>query len=246
VKTTRSYLWLSGASDGKTNMDKDRGLYEKVETGWEGFVLRLYRWKPAALSLGANQELESVDTSLAEKRSIPVVRRITGGGAILHDDELTYSLVMPRSFLSDTSVPASLELFSRCLKEFYSGLGLSPVLAKDGDIQGTFGMRTSACFAGNEKWDLLIGGRKLGGNAQKRGRKAVFQHGSIPLTLDWPLVCSLTRTFPTPSVPQSLTDALEVLGETLPNSEELERRLAEAFGRVLGCEWINFKEENLG
>ncbi|MBN2452859.1 MAG: lipoate--protein ligase family protein [Candidatus Omnitrophica bacterium] len=146
-------------------------------------TLRIYGWKPAALSIGYSQDPgEELDLERCLREPMPFVRRLTGGGIILHDDELTYSLVcskedlgIPRAVLSSYSVICSF------LIEFYKALGIDAAFARDVITDEALGSPSALCFAAKEKHDIVISGRKIGGNAQKRTRNIIFQHGSIPL-----------------------------------------------------------------
>jgi len=147
-------------------------------------VLRLYGWTPPALSLGRFQDAEAVlslDRCTAD--SVRVVRRITGGGVIYHADELTYSIVCaPHHLPRAATVKESFRILTAFLLRFYQTLGLSAAYAIDSspDLSG-LGERTPFCFAGRESFDILISGKKIGGNAQRRLKNVIFQHGSIPL-----------------------------------------------------------------
>lgn len=196
------------AADGQTNMDKDRWMFERVESGENLIILRIYAWQPRAISLGAHQNIQDLNWDLINELNLTVVRRLTGGGAILHENELTYSWAVPRAFFGDQSVQATLEWSSQALVSFYQSLGLQAKPAHQAYQNATLGMRTVACYAGKERWDLVVHGRKIGGNAQRRGRRAIFQHGSIPLYLDWELICSLTLTSLTPESPTCLSELL--------------------------------------
>jgi lipoyl(octanoyl) transferase len=147
-------------------------------------VLRLYGWEPPALSLGRFQQAaEVLDLERCRQAGVPVVRRITGGGVIYHTAELTYSLVCaPQHLPPAASIKESFRLLTAFLLRFYRRLGLAADYAVDHLPAGTqLGARTPFCFAGKETYDILLTGRKIGGNAQRRLRNAIFQHGSIPL-----------------------------------------------------------------
>ncbi len=213
---------------GHVNMEKDRLHFERVEGGEEVILLRLYTWEPRCLSLGALQDESGVNWDLVQRLGLDTVRRLTGGGAILHENELTYSWAAPRSFFPDVSVDAVLRWSTHVLTGFYQSLGLAALPASRLERDEPLGSRTTACYAGKEPWDLTIGGRKIGGNAQRRGRRAIFQHGSIPLLLDWELVCQLTHTPTDTERPLCLFEALRVL----PPLIDLERLLEEAWRRA--------------
>jgi len=108
---------------------------------------------------------------------------VTGGGVIYHADELTYALVCaPGQIPPAASVKDSFRVLTGFLLGFYCRLGLDPAYALDAAPAGTrLGERTHFCFAGRESFDILVGGSKIGGNAQRRMKGVIFQHGSIPL-----------------------------------------------------------------
>jgi lipoate-protein ligase A len=188
--------------------------------------LRLYSWNPQTLSLGRFQNpLTGLMPGVLERW--PSVRRSTGGGAIWHGDELTYSLAFEGGTLGTGNVRQTYEEICSFLLATYRSLGLDAKFAKDAELgqQSHLGQVTPACFAGKEAYDIVVDGRKLGGNAQRRDRNLVFQHGSIPLGLDWK---QLARVFAPGFLPdpQQVTD-LSTLGYQ-DGAEELGRLLVKA------------------
>lgn len=163
-------------------MAVDQALAESVAAGGAPF-LRFYAWDPGTLSLGRFQHPR--DGLGAAAATVPRVRRLTGGGAIWHEQELTYSLGCAPGDLPDRGVKASFELLCGFLLDAWRGLGWKARFAKDAPASGeALGRYTPACFAGHEAYDILVDDRKLGGNAQRRERTQIFQHGSLPLVLD--------------------------------------------------------------
>jgi lipoate-protein ligase A len=147
-------------------------------------VLRLYGWCPPALSLGRFQDAAQVlNLDLCRDHAVDIVRRVSGGGVIYHADELTYSIVCtPGQIPPTTSVKDSFRVLTGFLIELYRTLGLDAAYAVDVEPDpAALGTRTDFCFAGRESFDILIDGRKIGGNAQRRQRNVIFQHGSIPI-----------------------------------------------------------------
>lgn len=211
-------------------MAVDEAVAESVRAGGPP-VLRFYGWAPGCLSLGRFQNL--ADGLTEEARSGPLVRRMTGGGGIWHDDELTYSLACAAADLPDAGVKASFERLCGFLVDTWRSLGWDAGFAKDtGADGGPLGAYTPACFAGREEYDILVGGRKLGGNAQRRDRGLVFQHGSVPRKLDRP---RLDRLFLEGFRPEAAsTTDLAGCGWTGP-AEALIPRLQEAFLTRLGA-----------
>lgn len=187
METPSSHTWRlieSGCRDGRSNMALDEALLRRFDPAVSRPIIRLYGWDPPALSLGRFQDAERVlDLGRCRSDGMAVVRRITGGGVIYHADELTYSLVCsPRQIPPCSTIKESFRVLTGFLLAFYRRLGLDASYALEaspGDLR--LGMRTDFCFAGRESFDILIRGRKIGGNAQHRGRRFIFQHGSIPL-----------------------------------------------------------------
>lgn len=162
----------------------DEALFRCFDPASSPPTLRLYGWQPSALSLGRFQKAaDDLDLARCAADNLAVVRRITGGGAIYHSDELTYSLVCGPSQIPPTSsVKASFRVLTGFLLGLYRVLGLQADYAVDlAPVGSRLGERTPLCFAGTESYDILVNGRKLGGNAQRRSRGIIFQHGSIPL-----------------------------------------------------------------
>jgi len=169
---------------GAENMAIDEALLRSFDPSSSLPVLRLYGWNPPTLSLGRFQkaaEVLNLERCLAD--GVAVVRRVTGGGVIYHADELTYSLVCsPSQIPAASSIKDSFRVLTGFLLAFYHTLGLDAGYAADAAPEGTrLGERTAFCFAGKESFDVLVNGFKIGGNAQRRLKGIIFQHGSIPL-----------------------------------------------------------------
>jgi lipoate-protein ligase A len=217
---------LDQPGPGALVMARDEALLSEVASGP---VLRLYGWENWTLSLGRFQKPEKdLLPGFLSNPSFPMVRRMTGGGAILHGQELTYSLVCRQEDLGTKDVKASFELLCQFLILFYKKLGLEAEFAvRTGIPQEQLGQKTAFCFGGKEEYDLLIGGKKMGGNAQRRFKDVIFQHGSIPISLNWK---GLGLIFPKEDIPQgeeitSLDRELAVL----PDWERLQAFLKDAF-----------------
>ena len=154
--------------------------YEKTKVP----VLRVYGWTPAAISIGKYQDaLNDINIEKCTEDDMTIVRRMTGGGAILHDEELTYSLVCSEDDIGckNLSVKECFEKLNLFIINMYKEFGLKAVYAKDYSKKMKFGEPVPFCFSCNEEYDILIRGRKIGGNAQSRKKDIIFQHGSIPL-----------------------------------------------------------------
>ena len=182
-------LIMDAARDGVTNMAVDEALLHSAADGAWAATLRLYRWDCPTLSVGYFQALAEVDAQPPAVRGLPVVRRITGGGAIAHADELTYCLVMPARAATDgpegpATDPAGLyEWMHLAIAEGVESLAGAERLASGPPPQADGGGRGGPfwCFQRRSRHDLVVGGAKIAGSAQRRTARAVLQHGSVML-----------------------------------------------------------------
>ncbi len=181
--TTRSgpawRLILDEARTGAANMAIDDALFERVQAGGRP-VLRLYHWDPPCLSLGRNQVVDRMLAERVASRGGQLVRRPTGGAAVWHDREVTYAVTGPVEALGRPR--DAYAGINRALVEGLRCLGVPASLAGPAGV----GARAEPgvgvpCFAGAEAGEVLVGGRKLIGSAQRRVGPAVLQHGSILL-----------------------------------------------------------------
>lgn len=167
-------------ADGAWNMAVDEALLEWA-AGRGGPVWRFYRWSEPTLSLGYFQQAEERQTHTAS-RLCPIVRRLSGGGTILHDDELTYSLVAPGDH------PLALkraELYQAVHAALIDALGRWGIAAARFAAEGPSGGPAAGdaflCFQRRSPGDVIFGGMKIGGSAQRRRDGAILQHGSVLL-----------------------------------------------------------------
>lgn len=168
--------------DGPTNMGRDAALLAGVDRGSSPPTLRWYQWSPATISLGHFQRYDDYAALAPPAGALPVVRRVTGGGAILHDAELTYSLTMPATHTLAAGNPAC--LYRTMHAAIIAGLRTLGVQAKQRGPCGSSQTQREGsffCFSRAHPTDVVIEGAKLVGSAQRRTRRAVLQHGSIML-----------------------------------------------------------------
>jgi lipoate-protein ligase A len=166
---------------GAVNMARDEALMTRIGTGDSPPTLRLYQWDPPTISLGYFQRYADYEALGPPAGELAVVRRLTGGGAILHDRELTYSLTLPIGHRLLAAGPNHLyelahEAVMACMKLLGAESRPSGFTDDSGAARGPF-----FCFARRHALDVLIGDDKLAGSAQRRTRTAVLQHGSIIL-----------------------------------------------------------------
>ncbi|HEX8359088.1 MAG TPA: lipoate--protein ligase family protein, partial [Longimicrobium sp.] len=175
---------------GAWNMALDEALAESVAEGGAP-VLRFYRWSPPCLSLGRNQPAAGMyDLEAIRERGWDVVRRPTGGRAVLHHRELTYCVALP-----DTLLGSPREAYTAINRAIVAGLRR---LGVDAAVQGDTGRRApvpslAPCFAEPVQGEVVAGGRKLVGSAQRRMGSVLLQHGSLPLEDDQGAVAALLR-----------------------------------------------------
>lgn len=180
-------------SDGASNMALDCAILEAVAAGDQPPTLRLYGWAPFCLSLGYGQRIGDFDHDALEKRGWDLLRRPTGGKAILHGDELTYSLSLPPNHpLADVDVVESYRRISAGLLRALESLGLSAVAQHQGE-DARPAEAGPVCFEMPSHYEISFGGRKLIGSAQLRRKGALLQHGTLPLFGDVARICDTLR-----------------------------------------------------
>ena len=186
---------------GPANMAVDHAIAEACAAGESLPTLRFYRWQPPAISLGRHQPLAEIDLEAAAAHGYDIVRRTTGGRAILHVDELTYSVAAPKS---EPRVEGGvMDAYLRLSNALVTGLHLLGVPADKagGDTKVSKDV-SAACFEVPSAYEITVGGRKLMGSAQSRRAGYVLQHGSLPLFGD------ITRLIPVLSLPGPQRDLL--------------------------------------
>ena len=165
---------------GPRNMGVDEALLWSA--GARGTAsLRFYRWRGPWLSLGYRQQLDPLVRARCAAAGVGIVRRATGGGAVLHGGDLTYALAVPRDALP-RRLPDAYGLIAEALREALASLDVAVALSPDSAHSGV--AATFDCFAAAGVRELLARGRKLAGSAQRRAGGAVLQHGSIRLEPD--------------------------------------------------------------
>jgi lipoyl(octanoyl) transferase len=191
-------------------MALDVALMDSVRDGGDP-ALRFYRWDPPCLSLGRNQPARGhYDTERLRERGFDVVRRPTGGRAVLHDRELTYSVVLPADLLGGPR--QSYAAVNRALVRGLRRLGVAAELQVRGGRRAAV-PSLDACFRDPAEGEVVVGGRKLVGSAQFREAGVILQHGSLLFAGDQAAVRTLLRTAAEPEAdsqpPATLADLLD-------------------------------------
>lgn len=177
----------SGINQAAMNMAIDEAIMVAHSVGEVPPTLRFYGWQPAAVSLGYFQRETEIDRSACDRLGIDLVRRLTGGRAVLHERELTYSIVVREK---EPSVPptisASYRFFSQGLLAGLKQLGINAQMSMPRAVYSQSRPKRSsssaACFDAPSHYEITYEGRKLVGSAQVRKYGVILQHGSILLT----------------------------------------------------------------
>jgi len=222
-------------------MAVDEAILEHIYRGESGPTLRLYAWEPPCLSLGHAQPFADVDMARLQERGWGIVRRATGGRAILHTDELTYSVTGS----AEDSILAGgvLESYSRLAQALLYAiqqLGL-PVEIKENEGSVSTGPNINpVCFEVPSTYEITVQGKKLIGSAQARKKEGVLQHGSLPLVGDLTRICDglvfhdeAARNAAARRLLARAATVESVLGRKL-DWEEAARALAQGFEAALG------------
>ena len=197
-------LLITPPARGAWNMAVDESILEAMGSGKSLPTLRLYAWEPACLSLGYAQPLTDVDIPRLQARGWEMVRRPTGGRAVLHTEELTYSVITP---LNEPRMAGTvLESYRRLAQALVQalnqltgtsgiGAGGSPVQVNENSSAPNAPTANPVCFEVPSTYEITIGGKKLVGSAQARRKEGVLQHGSLPLAGDLTRIIQVL-TFP--------------------------------------------------
>ncbi len=214
-------------------MAEDARLLEAVGAGAPP-VLRFYRWARPTISLGYAQDAAAaVDAAAAERLGVDVVRRPTGGKAVVHDDELTYAVVVPAGLLPG-DVRRSYALLAEGLVSGLRALGVDARCHDGSEPPGA----SALCFVAPSWHEITLDGRKLVGSAQCRRGGAVLQHGAIPFSWRPERWWAALRHPPGETPATFLARAASLEATAAPaRVNALVRELGQALGRVLGVEF---------
>jgi lipoyl(octanoyl) transferase len=173
------HLLYTGANSGKYNMETDVLLSENLKSN--EIILRFYQWNPYCISLGANQNINEMNYHKIINDGIEIVKRPTGGRAVLHSEELTYSIIFPLGFLTPREIYNQVNLALRKGLILHNHkLNCIELENENVNFRKVYNSNfSSACFSVSAKSELKFKGKKLVGSAQRKFRDAILQHGSI-------------------------------------------------------------------
>lgn len=202
-------LWIDTLPrPGWQNMAIDHAMFDWAEaTG--GQLWRLYRWEPHCLSFGRHEPAaRRYDRTRIDGLGIDCVRRPTGGRGVWHARELTYAVAAPVAAYG--SLQSAYRAIHEVLARAVAGLGAAADLADDRSVPG---LGSGPCFAAAVGGEIVVGGKKVLGSAQRRGDTALLQHGSLLLEDDQSLVRSVHHAAAPPEAPEAPLSA--ILGRTV-------------------------------
>ncbi|HUR91075.1 MAG TPA: hypothetical protein VMY38_00220 [Gemmatimonadaceae bacterium] len=233
----RASTWrtlLSPPLNGAENMACDAGLMDRARATGEA-VLRIYSWSEPTLSFGRNQKTEGYDRARLASSGLAVVRRPTGGRAILHHHEITYSVTAPVE--GSESVAAEYAWINALLLRALRILGVEAEIAPRSERAAA--PDANPCFASASPGEITVASRKLVGSAQYREAGALLQHGSVLISDDQSAIARLAGG-PETEPPATLEDALG----RAPRPVELLETLGAALGQA-GIEPVSLEDGEL-
>lgn len=230
----------TGPRTGADNMALDEELLAQAQAGERVPVLRFYAWSPPAVSVGRFQDIAlSVDSRACKRLGFDIVRRVTGGRAVLHRHELTYSIAARTDDpFFPSGVLGTYKVIASGLVAGLRNLGLAAqMVARDGRHASLVKARTrdAACFSSPSWYEILVGDRKIVGSAQRRAAGAFLQHGSILLDHDPLLEAEVIRGARTGD---SVTSVQRELGRELSQGEAA-AAILKGFHENLGISFLH-------
>ena len=207
------------------NMALDEAIAAVVRKDNAPPTLRLYRWDMPSVSIGCFQKISDVDIAYCIEKHIPVLRRPTGGRAILHSNEITYSFSVKTTHrLLSKGLLDSYKKISIALGYALSKIGLSPELKL---IKENHRPRNPLCFHSTSYGEITINNKKIIGSAQKRWTDSLLQQGSIPFIIDRDELVKVFRLKSTHGIREAFTGLKEILPEL--NTDDLKSAIRTSF-----------------
>jgi lipoate-protein ligase A len=224
----------SGPGPGPWNLALDEAIFAAVSRGESPPTLRFYGWAPPALSIGYAQDRDrDVDVAACRARGIDVLRRCTGGRAVLHDREVIYSVAAPAGDrLALAGLDGSCRSVAAALVAGLRALGV-PAAVPPARPAGARAGRHPGCFASVARHEIEAGGRKIVGSAQRRAGGALLQHGSVLIEGHGTRLAALLRTGPGRAAPAPMAGIGEWL-RPCPGYAPLVAALAGGFRAAWG------------
>ncbi|PTE68268.1 octanoyltransferase [Staphylococcus devriesei] len=248
----------TGSHDPYYNMAMDEALLNFVSRGEIDPVIRFYTWNPATLSVGYFQRLtKEIDIDKVKEKGFGLVRRQTGGRGVLHDKELTYSVIVPESHPNmPSTVTKAYRVISEGLLEGFKLLGFEAYFAiprSKEEREKLKQPRSAVCFDAPSWYELVVEGRKIAGSAQTRQKGVILQHGSLLQDVDVDELFDMF-TFKNDRLKEKMKKAfvdkavaINDISDRHITLEEMEQAFEEGFKKGLGLEFkpLTLTEEQL-
>ena len=228
-------LLNTGYLDGATNMAIDEAISRAVQANLVPPTLRFFGWNPACLSLGQAQPGGDVDREACRTAGVDVVRRPTGGRAILHTDELTYSVIAPER---EPRVAGTIvESYKRLSEGLLNGLMLMGVPTRQVERSDEHDRdQGPVCFEVPSNYEIVFGGKKLVGSAQMRKSGVVLQHGTIPLQGDIARISLYLAKHPDQDRVRNRATTVESAIGRVVDYDDATRLMAQGFAEALNLQ----------
>ncbi len=230
----------SGHNIGIYNMSLDEELLARAQAGEKIPVLRFYGWQPPAVSIGRFQKIDdAVDADACKQLGFDIVRRITGGRAVLHHSELTYSIIARTdSPLFPNTVLGTYKVIAAGLLAGLHNLGINAQMVSRADHTAHLvkkDPKAPACFSSPSWYEIVVNRRKIIGSAQRRLSGAFLQHGSILIGYDPALEA---KVIPGGCAEGSVTCIQQELGRTV-SVDEVKQAYLSGFSQAMGIEFTS-------
>jgi lipoate-protein ligase A len=181
-------LIISKDNNGFMNMAIDEAIAISCRKKLSPPALRLYTWSPPCISIGYFQDIKEVNIQECKRQKIDIVRRLTGGKAVLHNKEITYSIISPvKSPIFPADIKGSYKKIAQGLLLGLKNMGISAEIAEDRAKE----LHRFSCFLNTSFYEITVKGKKLIGSAQKRWKDIFLQHGSIIISSPYSLLSDL-------------------------------------------------------
>jgi lipoate-protein ligase A len=181
----------SGIRDSFTNMAMDEAVLIGLREKKSAPILRIYKWTPPTITIGYFQNIEDIDLDLCREDDIGVVRRLTGGRAVLHNEEMTYSILFSQEDFQPFRKREIFVFIAHCLIEALARVGIESKIAQKtrGDV------RSANCFASSAQYEVESSHEgKLIGSAQLIRNGVLLQHGAIPITRSYSAIAKYLQS----------------------------------------------------
>lgn len=224
----------SGHCSASYNMALDEAVAIYVREGGSLPTLRLYAWDRPSLSLGCFQKVRDLNIEYCREEDIPIVRRPTGGRAILHDKELTYSFsIRTDNEAFSKGIFDSYKKISAALRLALAKIGLAPTVKMERKTPNNY---SPLCFQSTSYGEITINDRKVLGSAQKRWPDGLLQQGSIPYSFEESLIQKIFKFHDMESVKTKMTGLKNVIPEL--KDEEFREVIKVSFEETFDIEFI--------